>query len=316
MYINKKYAKYLPSKKFTKIFISCVVVVLVFFLISNIFFSKTSFLSLNKKSQNSLETKNITLHSLVIKDTDGDGVADWEESLWGTDPNKIATFDNIPDKEYIKNKRDALKLPGDSGVDNTGLSETEKFAQQFFASLAALKQSGQFDSNTIKNMSTTLGENIANPTIIDAYSQNNIKISSDDSTQNQENYYIKAGNLFETYKNKGVGDELDSVSTIAAIGSSGSNPDLENKLNNIANYYQEYAQKMLTISVPESLSSYHLRIINDSNNTGISVRNMAKISIDPIIGLSGVAQYQKYSEDLIKSVTDLEAVLTTNGIIE
>ncbi|MEK7582072.1 MAG: thrombospondin type 3 repeat-containing protein, partial [Patescibacteria group bacterium] len=30
----------------------------------------------------------ITLGQLIGKDTDGDGLKDWEEMLWGTDPNK------------------------------------------------------------------------------------------------------------------------------------------------------------------------------------------------------------------------------------
>ena len=54
---------------------------------------------------------------------------------------------------------------------------------------------------------------------------------------------------------------------------------------------------------------YHLHIANSSNNTGISVSNMAKITSDPVVGLSGLSQYQKYSDDLVKAVTDLETFL-------
>jgi len=312
--IDEKYKKYLPSKKFTYLILSIIGLFVLALIISALFFGKSSFLS--DKNKNKLTTQNATINDLLKLDSDSDGVADWEEGLWGTDPNKKITFDEISDAEYIKSKRDGLQTTnGIVPSSNENLSETDKFAQQFFASLAALKQSGQFDADTIKNMSTTLGENIANPMLIDAYSEQDIKINSDDSLISQENYYLKAGNLFETYRNKGVGDELEATSAIAASGSSASSPEMVTKLNTIASAYQEYAKKMVAIAVPKSLSSYHLDIINSSNNTGIAVKNMAKITDDPIIGFSGVAQYQKYSNELIKAVEDLEAILTSSGII-
>jgi hypothetical protein len=36
---------------------------------------------------------------------------------------------------------------------------------------------------------------------------------------------------------------------------------------------------------------------------------MTKITKDPIVGLSGLSQYQKYSDDLVKAVSDLETFL-------
>lgn len=311
--IDPKYKKYLPSKKFTYFILVFLGIIILIYVISVIFFGKNSFFRENKKEK--LSTQKLTLNELLQKDSDGDGIMDWEEGLWGTDPNNTNTFD-MPDAEYIKNKRDILKTTAENqqgGVSNT---ETDKFAQQFFASLAALKQSGQLDNDTLKNISTSLGEGIANPTIIDNYTKENLKITPDENIKNQEDYYLKIAELFETYQKKGIGEELDIVSAIAATGASASSPEMEQKLNSIANYYQEYAQKMLQVFVPESLSSYHLDIINNSNNTGIAVRNMAKVSTDPIIGLSGVAQYQKYSDSLVKSVENLENILLVNGILE
>jgi hypothetical protein len=42
---------------------------------------------------------------------------------------------------------------------------------------------------------------------------------------------------------------------------------------------------------------------------------MSKMMTDPVVGISGIAQYEKYSDDLITSVHNLEAFLSTNGII-
>ncbi|MFH1608916.1 MAG: hypothetical protein ABH951_02800 [Patescibacteria group bacterium] len=309
--IDEKYKKYLPSKKFSYLLLSFVGLGIIIFLVSTLLFGKSNFMSDKKKAN--LSAQKMTISELLQKDSDGDGVMNWEEGLWGTDPYNTMTFDGIPDKEYIGARREALKTPGGSGSSEE-LNETTKFAQQFFASLAALKQSGNYDEDTIKNMSASLGREITNPMMINIYNSQDLKINPNDSLETQEDYYIKAANLFEIYKEKGIGDELVIVSTIVASGTT--DPESENKLSSIADAYQEYAQKMLITPVPESLKSHHLNIINNSNNTGISVKNMAEITGDPIIGLSGVAQYQKYSEDLIKSVGDLEMILSINGIIE
>ena len=121
--------------------------------------------------------------------------------------------------------------------------------------------------------------------------------------------------MFYFRKKEGLGDELEIVSMIVGTEKIEDAQDSVNKLTNIANAYQGFAQKMVELEVPESLVQYHIQIINNANNTGISVRNMIKIIDDPIVGLSGLSQYQKYSDDLITSVDDLEKMLSNNGII-
>ena len=306
---------YLPSKKFTYVFIACVIALVIFLLISNIFFGKNSFVALGKKGN--LQNEKITLNNLLQKDSDGDGVMDWEEALWGTDPNKEKSFNDISDADYIKQKRTDLKISNESELtqnDRGGLTETDKFAQEFFASLSAMKQSGQIDQNTINNVSASLGQNIVDPSLIDKYSEKDIILDENDGADIQENYYTNAQNLFESYKEKGIGDEIEIVGTIASSGAVG-NEEYANKLAIIADAYQEFAEKMIKTSAPGSLAQYHIKIINNAYNTGIAVRNMIKVANDPIVGLSGLSQYQKYSDDLISSVEELEIILTINGIM-
>jgi len=312
----QKYQKYLPSKKFIYSIIILVILGVLFFIISGLISKKNHFSASNKKNQ--LQTGNLTINDLLKKDSDGDGVADWEEALWGTDLNNKASFNETPDAIYIKNKRDELKLAsGDNLNQNNGtLSETDKFAREFFASLSAMKQSGQIDKNAINNVSASLGQKIVDPMLLDKYSIKDIKIDENDGIDRQKIYYQNAAKLFEGYKKNGVGNELEMVSNIVVASSGVENdPDSASKLEEIANLYQEFAQKVTEIPVPESLIKYHIEIINDANNTGIAVSNMAKVVDDPIVGLSGLSQYQKYSDELVLSVENLETILYNNGII-
>src|SRR3989338_5654822 len=203
------------------------------------------------------------------------------------------TFNDVPDATYIENKKKELKIEQGVIENETKLTETEKFAREFFTSYTAMKSSGQIDNETINSFSNALGQNIVNPNLIDRYLDEDVK------------------SLFKKYQSSGIGDELEIVSNGLALNSTNEtgNTDQYGKLSTIARAYQDFAKKTMEISVPQSLVEYHLRIANSSNNTGISVSNMVKIINDPIVGLSGLSQYQKYSEDLIKAVSDLETFL-------
>jgi hypothetical protein len=304
MNFNKeKYLKYLPSKKFILILGGCVVLAVVIFLIFFMSSSGENFITGDKKT-NALKVENQTLSELIQNDTDGDSIPDWEEALWGTDKNKKITFNNIPDVTYIENKKKELKI--EASVNETKLTETEKFAREFFTSYTAMKSSGQVDTDTINNFSSALGQKIVNPNLIDRYTETDIKINSSDDAEKKLEYYTNMQKLFKSYQSAGIGDELEIISN----GLEADSADQYDKLSVIATAYQNFAKKTMEMSVPQSLSEYHLQIANSANNTGISVLNMGKIINDPIVGLSGLSQYQKYSDDLVNTVANLETTIS------
>ena len=311
MNFNKeKYQRYLPSKKFTIITSIIVVLAVIIFIIFFMSSSGENFIKRNEKNTTTLKVENQTISDLIQKDSDGDSIPDWEETLWGTDPNKKMTFNDMPDATYVENKKKELKI--EQSVNETKLTETDKFAREFFSSYSALKSSGQVDNNTINSFSNSLGQNIVNPNLIDRYTNANVKINGSDDSVSKQKYYQDVKSLFKNYQALGIGDELSIVSSSVVSGSSNgaiNGTGQSNKLPIIANAYQDFAKKVMETSVPQSLVDYHLRIANSANNTGISVLNMAKVINDPIVGLSGLSQYQKYSDDLVKAVTDLETFL-------
>ena len=307
--LSEKYSKYLPSKKFILILSVIIVLAVVIFVIFFMSSSGENFIT-GDKSDSALKIENQTIVDLIQNDSDGDGIADWEEALWGTDKNKKITFNDMPDATYIQNKKKELKI--EQSVNETKLTETEKFAREFFSSYSAMKSSGQIDSDTINSFSNALGQKIVNPSLIDYYKETDIKTSALDNFATKQKYYQDMQNLFKSYQSVGLGDELDIISkelaSNSANGTAG-NIDQDSKLSTIANAYQDFAKKIMEMSVPSSFVQYHLQIANTSNNTGISVSSMGKIIDDPIVGLSGLSQYQKYSDDLVKAVANLETAL-------
>ncbi len=306
-----KYKKYLPSKKFSIMMGSIVFVLLLTFGLFYYFSKKQTFKTENSdlKVTNALtESKDIV--DLIGSDTDNDGVLDWEEALWGTDKNKRATFEGKSDASYIAEKKKALNIETDLNNEKN-ISETDLFAREFFTAYTALKASGQVDSNTINEFSSVLGERVSNPNLVDIYTTENIKYTLVDSDTPRNTYYNTLKKYFDQQSANGLGDEINIISGgLLEYAENGSEGKYE-QLNIIADSYKEFAKKVISTPVPEGLATIHLKIANSAYNTGISVGNMTKITSDPIIGISGLSQYEQYSEALIQAVADLDTAIDT-----
>ncbi len=299
--------KYLPSKKF--------ILIIFFVAILIVGYSTVSAITKKNKAKKAIRQETIekltgvTVSDLVGKDTDGDGVVDWEESLWGTDKNNRFTFNGIIDSEYINRKKKEIN-PNFDTLEEENLTETDKFARQFFSSFLALKEGG-VDNLTINNFASSVGQNLVNTEIVDEFKKEDIKTSSSLSI---EEYYTKIQSTFKKYSDLGLGEEMqlleNSLNQFSATGAESSTE----KIQTIGIAYQEFAKEASQITTPEIISDTHLNIINSANRTGISVLSFSKVINDPILGVTGLAQYEKNIDDFVKNVTDLETLISSNNI--
>ena len=275
--------------------------IVIFFVIFFLFGHKTNFVS--KKSKLALADK--TVSDLVAQDTDGDSIPDWEETLWGTDKTKKKTFGDVSDSTYVENKKKELKL--EDKVEASNATETDKFAREFFAAYSAMK-AGDVDPSIISNFSSSLGQQVVSPKLVDKYTDKEVRVTLVDDMTEKQKYYSKVRAFFEEYREAGLGDELDIVSTSMLTYENSGAAQVENLIL-IAEAYAGFSQKVIETETPASLKGIHLRIANSANNIGISVSNMAKIVNDPIVGLSGLSEYQEYSDDLVNAVNELETTI-------
>ena len=123
------------------------------------------------------EEKKMTDQTFIEKDSDNDGLKDWEEIIWKTDPNNAdADGDGIKDGDEVKANRNPLvKGPNDSLIEKTvintgatkdsqGTKETNKnitteLAKTFY--LNYFNASGKIGSMTPEE-ATALGDSIYN----------------------------------------------------------------------------------------------------------------------------------------------------------
>jgi hypothetical protein len=270
--------EYLPSKNFIKIAGSLLGVGLIVFGIIYLTSEKSPIKDLIKK-----DPVNGTYTDLVSIDTDGDGVLDWEENLWQTDTTKIDTDgDGVGDKDYIETKKSALNIKESTGDRVENLTETDKFARDFFSTFMSLYQSGKRSNQTTAQIVESASESINSLATTDRYIISAVK-EIESTAQNKKIYATTASTIIYN-ASINMGEEFTYVDQIITTGST----EAATKLINRAKKYEQASIDLMNLSVPSDISSKHLVISNIYNNLAIATLAMSKITTDQVYAVSGM----------------------------
>lgn len=236
----------------------------------------------------------------ILKDTDGDGLMDWEEELWQTDPNNPDTDgDGVNDFDEIRAGRNPA-LSGDGTTDKldaetiatkinpvieSDLTETEKFGREFFA-----KYVGSVDSGQPIDYEHVLAEKVAsaNPlNDIKPYENADFKILETESSAIARAYGNSVGEIIS--KNL-IRNRENELIIVARAVDKGDESELK-ALDEAIGMYESIIRGLSAIEVPRSAIEIHKKIINLFLLVAQSVKAM-KLSIsDPVKALGGLSAY-------------------------
>jgi hypothetical protein len=251
------------------------------------------------------------------KDTDNDGLKDWEEALWRTNPEITDTDgDTTIDGKEVEMGRDpkiAGACPERAGrvegctdrllnpeeVSKNKTSDepstfTAKIAQEFgknyFAgkglvggeSLSAFAQQSLADS-------ITLGIEQGVAAYQDVFKKEDLKISK---FLSPKIYLDNFGNAFS----KNFGDISNSELDIIGIVISGEQFENVKLFDPLILAYKNIVLFLQKETVPESYADLHVEVLNIMQNTLFAVRSMKNIEEDPAKAIVGIRLYQKETE--------------------
>ncbi len=280
---------YLPSRIFITKVVILIVLALVVFLIT-----KIPAVLKNKLPGGKTSTKGLLVRDFVGNDANKNGIADWEESLWGLDPNA----DGASNKEYILAKKG--KLNGGLSVSQEPLTDSDKMAREIFAIVMSLKEGGVDDTQILQKASEQIGEKIKLLDLPNIYAFKDI--ASTGSTRPKVIKYKQSiGMEVKKCQDRGIGGELNLI----ALALNHKDKSLLDGLNQIASVYISCAQELSTIPVPLEMANMHLALLNNVNNTGQTLIQFKVVFDDQINALSAIITYKKYSDATLNSLESI-----------
>lgn len=318
---------FLSGKKLRIVFFGLILVLVISFLASQPNHLRYGYgdTLLNSSSDRKAQVK--ALGSINKKDSDGDGLKDWEEELWRTDPNNPDTDgDGTKDGDEIDVGRNPnLSGPNDvldtsilsaddkkSSFDGDGkLTATEKFSQDIFGNYLLKRVSGESLSEDDKNILVSSAlQNISDLGDYEIkYTTSDINISADTSDIALKNYGNTLGNIIKKYS-------FETKSSVLILEDSleNNNPNEIKKLDPVIDGYKNILNDFLEVSAPESATQEHLDTVNALALMTDVIESMRVFYEDPIRALAGLGQYQAGSEMLLDAFQNMKTYFSQNGI--
>jgi len=318
---------YLPNKKFILIaVISLLVAGGGFFVFKNYNSEKS-----RKIAEQELSSASEPVIAQEIdKDSDNDGLKDWEEALWKTDLNNPDTDkDGVSDSQEIKEGRNPL-LAGNGKTDKIQSPQSEKslaeqeaqlpptltaaFGQEFFIEYMRLKQESggelsQADKDGLVNsMASSLGDIGKN---VDDYLKSDIKIASTDDEKTIKDYANNLALLIKKYFDPLPETEM----AIFQKGLENQAEDELKKLEPLADAYSNTAKEMTSLITPAGFSESHLKLINCFSSIAKELNEMQRFFTDPMQSTLAFPRYQEKAEQAFSILLEISAYFSENKIV-
>jgi hypothetical protein len=184
---------------------------------------------------------------------------------------------------------------------------TELISQQIYSDYLNLSLSGQATEENITRLASVYATNIGNLHTSKKVLLTDIQIT-DDTAANYAVYAKLLTNIYTTYQTK-LANQLGNNNEIKASGSAV--VDFADSLQNI---YEREATELKSIPVPKSVSSAHIRLINNYLSNASVFAALTKVDSDPASAYAGIVQQGKNSEEEKQIIAEIDRILTEHGL--
>lgn len=264
------------------------------------------------------------LKAYAAKDTDADGLPDWQESLYGTDPENPHSVDPVlTDGEAVDqgkiepkfksaapapDKVTAADIPGDAPAAG---SLTDQFAKKFFQNFMLSQHVGANPSSedVQKFVESSIADLEGNGAKADVYTKADVTVSGSGPAALSA-YAVTMATGFGTKSEIGQKDELAYLND-AVINN---DPKALAKIASIASAYKSIAEGMKKVSVPQEAAATHLELMNTAMSLSETIEDMAAFKEDPLRTFLGIEQYLPTGVRLIRALAAMDQIFHQAGI--
>lgn len=233
-------------------------------------------------------------------DTDRDGLYDWEERLWGLDPNKVDTDgDGVSDAQYVRNKQNIQERR--NGLENreTNLSQSQQLGRNVFSALLAIEQSGGvLDETTQEQISDNIAQYVRDiPISGKLYVRDELNLVPNTMEETRE-YQGNIERLLEEYPIE--------VEDIQLLIESLEDPTVnQDELRRAAEKYDILINELAQMEVPFAIASRHTEFLNSIAHLGGGLKNLSAEEYDELLVFSTIIQMDERILQVQESILNI-----------
>ena len=319
---------YLPNKKIIFIILFILIIFAGWFYVSAHKSKQEEYIA--NKDNNALAVV-VDKTSQYDADTDADGLKDWEEALWKTDPKKADTDgDGTNDNEEITLGRDPLKAgPNDTISDKEDLVAQEKaladskqntmtaiYARKFMNDYLMLKtQKGTLEDSDKKQLVDSFMSNIKPLEVEDKYKLSSLKTTQDELEEAIKKYADEMKKLFIDDHHTFIDDNAMFKVLLKKLKEKDSDYGEEVLgLNYSASMYSWLAGQMFLITTPASLAKEHIEATNGFNNMAVGLAGMALVPSDSVMAMAGFKLQEEQIKRANSAIKNIQTFFSKYGI--
>lgn len=235
----------------------------------------------------------ITLGQAIEQDSDGDGILDWQEKLYGLDPfNSDSDGDGLLDNQEIPSSLFATESSHEP------VTQTEKLSQDLYVAMTALSQNDSLDPTAKENLAHLVSEYIAQSGTPELWDRSHINVVRN-SRPYQEAYITKYAEISERYS--------ININPIEILESAMHYKD-PSRLGPITEFrimHENLIRDLRALQVPESFVVYHLALINSLSKIATDLWGMEQYFKDPVLTFSGIFLYNDHMQEFTHSIRSM-----------
>ncbi|MEK7601889.1 MAG: thrombospondin type 3 repeat-containing protein [Patescibacteria group bacterium] len=265
-------------------------------------------------------------HDLLVtyaaKDTDTDGLPDWEEALYGTDPdnahsvNAQVTDGEAVNQGLVKPKfatatTTPVNISSIPGVTAGATTVTDQFSRKLFEQyLSTRGATPPTQADIVKFVEAGVGDLKASQVVPDAFNQGQIRVSG----EGPEALTRYAADLEKTFAANTTPTTKSEVEYFSDAVNKGDAASLA-KVTLIGTDYQKIAQAMMKISVPKEAAAAHLGLANSLMHMSDVILDLASIKVDPLRAMIGLSSYENTLQQMARSLSLLNTVFDSEAVV-
>lgn len=260
-------------------------------------------------------------HTIAETDSDGDGLMDWEELLWGTDPNNPdSDGDGVRDNDQVSREGSTLLAHADTASEGsrgvratTTPNTTDMVARELFGTYLSMKQTGGASRETLVALAERVAERsdiYARPPV---YTMDNLVLGTTDTNQAVREYDTTVRGALQPFEKHAANKTNELVLVTKVIESD--NPEAKAELDAVVNDLKNFVDALVATPVPPSVAEMHLELVNSTAFFSYCLDAFANLRTDPLRAATVAKLYPDAEQQFAAALTVLFSYLETTATL-